>query len=212
MTIYLIRHGKTEANERRLYCGSTDLSLTEAGKAELRNLHYDIQNVRFLTSGMKRCNETMELLFPGISYETDSRFREVDFGAFEMHSYDDLKERPDYQAWITGDNEANLPPGGESGAQMTRRVLAAFSEIMDDTCLVTHGTSVPGIREKPLSMAAPKRSRLLFDGRWVSNNVSSCTNLFENKPCKENGLVHSLYFAAGSFSFLRYVFPAIFDV
>ena len=145
MTIYLIRHGKTEANERRLYCGSTDLSLSEAGKAELRNLHYDIPNVRFLTSGMKRCNETMELLFPGIPYEIDPRFREADFGAFEMHSYDDLKERPDYQAWITGDNEANLPPGGESGAQMTRRVLAAFSEIMDDTCLVTHGGVIAAI-------------------------------------------------------------------
>ena len=25
MTIYLIRHGKTEANEKHLYCGSTDL-------------------------------------------------------------------------------------------------------------------------------------------------------------------------------------------
>ena len=145
MTIYLIRHGKTEANERRLYCGSTDLSLSEAGKAELRNLHYDIQNVRFLTSGMKHCNETMELLFPGIPYEIDPRFREVDFGAFEMHSCDDLKERPDYQAWITGDNEANLPPGGESGTQMTRRVLAAFSEIMDDTCLVTHGGVIAAI-------------------------------------------------------------------
>ena len=145
MTIYLIRHGKTEANERRLYCGSTELSLSEAGKAELRNLHYDIQNVRFQPSGMKRCNETMELLFPGIPYEIDPRFREVDFGAFEMHSYDDLKERPDYQAWITGDNEANLPPGGESGAQMTRRVLAAFSEIMDDTCLVTHGGVIAAI-------------------------------------------------------------------
>ena len=33
MTIYLIRHGKTEANERLLYCGSTDLSLTEVGKS-----------------------------------------------------------------------------------------------------------------------------------------------------------------------------------
>ena len=28
MTIYLIRHGKTEANEKHLYCGSTDLSLS----------------------------------------------------------------------------------------------------------------------------------------------------------------------------------------
>ena len=34
MIIYLIRHGKTEANERHLYCGSTDLPLSDAGIAE----------------------------------------------------------------------------------------------------------------------------------------------------------------------------------
>ena len=43
MTIYLIRHGKTEANERHLYCGSTDLSLSDTGRAELQQLHYDIK-------------------------------------------------------------------------------------------------------------------------------------------------------------------------
>ena len=63
MRIYLIRHGKTQANERHLYCGSTDLSLSDAGKAELQQLHYDIKNVRFLTSGMKRTNETLRILF-----------------------------------------------------------------------------------------------------------------------------------------------------
>ena len=42
MSIYLIRHGKTEANEKRLYCGSTDLPLSEKGRAELRAMHYAI--------------------------------------------------------------------------------------------------------------------------------------------------------------------------
>jgi len=145
MTIYLIRHGKTEANERHLYCGSTDLPLSEGGRAELMGIHYDIQNVCFLTSGMKRCNETMELLFPGIPYEIDPRFREVDFGIFEMHSYDELKDTPEYQAWLTGDNERNVPPEGESGQQMASRVLAAFAQIEEDTCLVTHGGVIAAI-------------------------------------------------------------------
>ena len=68
MRIYLIRHGKTEANERRLYCGSTDLPLSRQGAAELAQLHYDIQNVRFLTSGMKRTNETLRILFGDVFY------------------------------------------------------------------------------------------------------------------------------------------------
>ena len=62
MTIYLIRHGKTEANEKHLYCGSTDLPLSEAGREELQSVHYDIKNVRFLTSGMKRTEETLKTL------------------------------------------------------------------------------------------------------------------------------------------------------
>ena len=118
MTIYLIRHGKTEANEKWLYCGSTDLPLSEKGREELATIHYDIRDVRFLTSGMKRTDETLRLLFGDVPYETDPRFREVDFGMFEMQSYYEIKDTPEFQAWLTGDNEANVPPGGESGLQM----------------------------------------------------------------------------------------------
>ena len=147
MTIYLIRHGKTEANEKHLYCGSTDLPLSDAGIAELKKLRYDIKNVRFLTSGMKRTNETLRILFGDVTYEIDPRFREVDFGIFEMHSYEELKDTPDYQAWLTGDNDANVPPNGESGLQMKDRVLAAFSEIREDTVIITHGGVIAAIME-----------------------------------------------------------------
>ena len=147
MTIYLIRHGRTEANERHLYCGSTDISLSDAGKTELQSLQHDIKNVRFLTSGMKRANETLRILFGDIPYEVDPRFREVDFGIFEMHSYEELKDTPEYQTWLTGDNDANIPPNGESGAQMKARVLAALSEIRGDTCIITHGGCIAAIME-----------------------------------------------------------------
>ena len=80
MSIYLIRHGKTEANEKRLYCGSTDLPLSEAGREELQSLTYAITPERFVTSGMKRANETLEILFGNVPFSVDSRFREMDFG------------------------------------------------------------------------------------------------------------------------------------
>ena len=147
MTIYLIRHGKTSANEKHLYCGSTDLPLSVAGRQELQNIRYDIKNVRFITSGMKRTDETMRILFGDVPYETDPRFREVDFGIFEMHGYDQLKNTPEYQAWLAGDNEANVPPEGESGKQMKERVLAAFSEIQEDTCIIAHGGVIATIME-----------------------------------------------------------------
>ncbi|MBO4937573.1 MAG: histidine phosphatase family protein [Oscillospiraceae bacterium] len=147
MTIYLIRHGKTEANERHLYCGSSDLPLSDAGREELHQFHYDIKNVRFLTSGMERTNETLRVLFGDVPFDIDPRFQEVDFGIFEMHSYEELKDTPAYQAWLTGDNDANVPPNGESGVQMRQRVLAAFSEIREDACIITHGGCIAAIME-----------------------------------------------------------------
>ena len=147
MTIYLIRHGKTEANEKHLYCGSTDLSLSVAGREELQNIRYDIKNVRFITSGMKRTNETLQMLFGDVPYEVEPRFREVDFGIFEMQSFEQLKDTLEYQAWLTGDNDANIPPNGESGLQMQERVLSAFSEIKEDTCIITHGGVIASIME-----------------------------------------------------------------
>lgn len=145
MNLYLIRHGRTVANEKHLYCGSTDLPLSESGKAELKSLHYHIENARFKTSGMKRTDETLHILFGKVPYEVDTRLREVDFGAFEMHSYEELKNTPAYQQWLTGDNEVNVPPGGESGAAMTERALGAFHSIREDTVIITHGGVIAGI-------------------------------------------------------------------
>ncbi len=141
-TIYLIRHGKTPANEQHLYCGSTDLPLSEAGLSELKDLHYCVGNARFITSGMKRTEQTLKALFGDVPFSVEPGFREVDFGVFEMHSYEQLKLRQDYQAWLTGDNESNIPPQGESGIQMTQRVIAAFEKYANsaqNTVIVTHG-------------------------------------------------------------------------
>ena len=164
MTIYLIRHGRTEANEKWLYCGSTDLPLCEAGREELKQIHYEISGVRFLTSGMKRANESLQLLFGDVPYAVDSRFREVDFGIFEMCSYHAIKDTPEFQAWVTGDNEANVPPRGESGLQMKRRVLKAFDEIRGDTVLLCHGGVIAAIME----YLFPEEGKSRYD--WQPNN------------------------------------------
>lgn len=149
--IYLIRHGNTEANERHLYCGSTDLPLSGNGKTALQMLklgYSGIRNVQFMTSGMLRTEQTLEILFGTVPHRYEPAFREMDFGAFEMQSYDQLKDVPEYQRWITGDNEANLTPNGESGVLMKARVLKALEELQGtDTVLVTHGGVIATIME-----------------------------------------------------------------
>ena len=43
LQIYLIRHGKTYCNEKHLYCGKSDIDLSENGKNELinKNIKYE---------------------------------------------------------------------------------------------------------------------------------------------------------------------------
>ena len=147
-TLYLIRHGKTEANLQHRYCGSTDLPLSEIGRRELSELHYGIKDVRFVISGMRRTEETLKLLFGDVEYETEPAFKEIDFGVFEMGCYEELKDREDYRVWLTGDNMRNVPPGGESGEQMTQRVLRALPQLLDrDTVLITHGGVIAAIMD-----------------------------------------------------------------
>lgn len=150
MNLYLIRHGKTYANEAHLYCGSTDLPLTPQGIEELKQLRYEISQAAYLTSGMLRTEQTLEVLFGDVPHKAEPRFREVDFGCFEMKRYEQLKDDPAYQNWLRGDNEQNVPPGGESGSRMRSRVLEALEEVSGrekDVVIITHGGVIAVIME-----------------------------------------------------------------
>lgn len=167
MNLYLIRHGRTDANAKHIYCGSTDLPLLEEGIAELRQKHYQVpENCHYITSGMRRTEQTLYYLFGEVEHTQDLRFREMDFGIFEMHSYHELKEREDYQKWISGDNEANITPGGESGNQMRERVLEGLRHMQSsskDIVLITHG----GVIAAMMSFLFPEEDRSRFE--WQPN-------------------------------------------
>lgn len=153
MKLILIRHGKTAANDLRLYCGKTDIGLSDNGIKELENIKYalDITGMRVITSGKKRCEQTLLLLFGDVPHESDPAFCEMDFGAFEMRSYDEMKNDGDYIAWISGDNEKNVAPGGESGEIMQKRVFEGLDRLLIDgrnTLLITHGGVIAAVMSR----------------------------------------------------------------
>lgn len=155
MKLILFRHGKTLANERHLYCGSTDLPLSDTGIRELRALRVSgslptLRGYQIITSGARRCNETLFELYGPLPFSTDPAFREMDFGDFEMRSYEELKTDPKYIAWIAGDNDSNVAPDGESGAIMRSRVLKALNRLLSQdhpTALFTHGGPIAAIMQ-----------------------------------------------------------------
>lgn len=148
--LYLIRHGRTEANEQHQYCGASDLPLSDAGAAALTGIRYDIPPCRFFTSGMLRTEQTLQLLFGDVPHIQDSRFREISFGEFELHTYEELKDQADYQHWISHDG-LTAPPGGESTEAFQKRVLDGLRELLEleeAAVLLTHGGVIALIMEQ----------------------------------------------------------------
>ena len=68
-------------------------------------------------------------------------------GVLELTSYEELKDTPAYQAWIT-DVEHNPCPHGESAPQVLRRSLAAIAPVVqrpEDAVCVIHGGVTAGL-------------------------------------------------------------------
>ena len=153
MRMVLLRHGRTAANDARLYCGATDVALSEAGRSQLlarreRVRYPEVDGLLRVTSGMLRADETLRILFDAEPELRLSGFREMNFGRFEMHSYEQLKEDADYQKWIMDGTGEVATPGGESRRDFQRRVNAAFDGLRQDALVVCHGGVIAARMEK----------------------------------------------------------------
>ena len=146
--IHLIRHGMTEANNDGRYIGRTDLPLSPEGLAALLQLKETYQypgGVRFFTSPLMRCKQTLEVLYPGCSAESVDGLAECDFGEWEGKSIRDLKNDERFIRWMEGSDRAI--PGGEDSEQFRARVCEAFEGIVNglihsgdtEAVICTHG-------------------------------------------------------------------------
>lgn len=153
--ICLIRHGITEGNARMLYYGHSDIPLAEKGKAQLRELaqsgiYPDGEGADFYTSGLIRTEETLRLIYGEREHTAIDALREINFGSFEMKSYEQLKELDEYQTWI-GDKTGTLPcPGGESLVGFQKRIIGGFGQLrklhaMRELSLRHHGNDALSI-------------------------------------------------------------------
>lgn len=166
MTITLIRHGQTLANEQRLYGGKTDLDLSPAGQQEILKLkargYYPPLTGRCVTGTLKRTRQTLRLIYPDAAYQTTPAFNEMDFGVFEMKGHETLMDSMDYIDWISDESGLTPCPQGENRVQFQRRVLDAFEPLLQeeqDVTLVVHG----GVIATILLRLFPKRGLTFYD-------------------------------------------------
>ena len=152
MKILFLRHGLTAGNLERRYIGTTDEPLCSKGFIQLGTLSCPRCDV-VVSSPMKRCIQTAELIFPGQDIVAESNLRECDFGDFEGKNYIELSGNSDYQKWI--DSGGKLPfPNGESLSGFKERCTSAFENTVrkyqntSSVAFVVHGGTIMSILEK----------------------------------------------------------------
>ncbi|MCI7351221.1 MAG: histidine phosphatase family protein [Ruminococcus sp.] len=152
MKIIFIRHGKTAGNLEKRYIGVTDEPLCEEGVSELKSISYPDCDI-VISSPMKRCLQTAEIIYPDKKIVVGENLKECDFGNFEGKNYIELSGNADYQRWI--DSGGTLVfPNGEAPADFKKRCIAVFdktvSEYAENTVLafVVHGGTIMSILEK----------------------------------------------------------------
>ncbi|MGN0334595.1 MAG: histidine phosphatase family protein [Lachnospiraceae bacterium] len=160
LEIVFIRHSKTAGNLQGRYIGTTDEPLCNEGKKLLKSKYYPQDCEKVYSSPMKRCVETVQLIYPGIPVELVDDLRELDFGIFENKNYAELNGNPAYQAWVDS-NGTDPIPGGELRSDFVKRCVEAFEVIVRDAemrklskiVIVAHGGTLMSILS---ALAVPK--------------------------------------------------------
>lgn len=123
ISLVLIRHGETSCNEAGKYIGRTDEGLSEQGRELLASYKkagmYPEEGI-LVSSPMKRCQETVEVLYGCRRPILIEEWREIDFGRFEGKNYHELCGDKDYQAWLDSNGELPFPDGESRDAFVLR--------------------------------------------------------------------------------------------
>ena len=158
MELILIRHLKTPGNEKRQYIGSTDEALSEQEvqnfvQKQKRENYPPVQQV--ITSPMKRCIQTAELIYPKNQVMQEVLLKECDFGIFEGKTYEDLKDKAEYQAWLDSGGTIAFPEGEEQKEFRSRCVRGMLCQVdrlckenVESAAFVVHGGTIMAVLEQ----------------------------------------------------------------
>ena len=139
LTLFVVRHGLTQANADALLLGRADHPLTDTGRAQAAEIATAIgPPAAVISSPLLRARETAEAF--GADVEIDERWIELDYGDYDCRP---LGEVPSefWAAWRA--DPGRRPPGGESLVDLGVRVRKACAELSerardDDVVVVTH--------------------------------------------------------------------------
>jgi broad specificity phosphatase PhoE len=137
--LYLVRHGRTEANASGRLLGRLDDDLDSEGRRQAASLAGRLPTrCRVIASPLSRARQTAAAVAP--TFEVDERWIEMDYGELDGRPLSDVPVET-WQRWRADADFA--PPGGESLRQLGRRVAEACEELAaasrdEDVVVVSH--------------------------------------------------------------------------
>lgn len=131
MRLIFVRHGETDLNLARKYCGQLDVGLNEHGVQQMELLREKLDSYSIdlvITSDLLRAHQSAEILTDVKAFGFPA-FNEMDFGDFEGYTYQEISAKFP----LDWDNYCNnwqtaIFPNGESFPIFYDRVIAAFME------------------------------------------------------------------------------------
>lgn len=139
VTLYLVRHTHVDVPSGICY-GTTDVPLSKTFAQEVTEVQRKLRGLTFdrcYCSPLSRCLhlalEVAETVIP------DERLKELDFGMWEMMTWEEIYRQGESKAWF--DDYIHTPtPCGESYQMMEDRILDFLSDQPDHSQLlvVTH--------------------------------------------------------------------------
>lgn len=143
MKLWLVRHAKPLIDAGVCY-GRQDVAADADATAKCARMLAEMLPLatRVISSPLQRC-ERLALVLSGLradlTYKTDPRLQEMDFGSWEGRSWQDVGPA-ELQAWTDGFAHHCVGGNGESTLQVMARVASAFDELQGeaDTLWVTH--------------------------------------------------------------------------
>jgi broad specificity phosphatase PhoE len=167
--ILLARHGGTTSSDAGLFAGSSDVDLSDLGRAQANCLAERLAGEKIAAaycSDMKRTIATATAVCArhGLSPSPTAALRELDHGHWEGLSREEVERRfaAEYRAW-SDDPFTYAPPGGQAGAAVLARALPALTAIVaahpSQTVLVVSHTATNRLLLCALLGIEPRRYR-----------------------------------------------------
>lgn len=163
--LILIRHGQTDYNSEKRYCGFSNPPLNEKGIEQVERLSFNLRKTKVdkvYSSDLQRAFQSAKLIFRDLPVEQISDFREMNFGLFEGLGYEEIiKAHPRlYRDWLRYPNQIKIPDG-EGLTELNKRVNSRLSSILSENedktiALVTHGGPIRAILCQALRFSLKK--------------------------------------------------------